>query len=407
MFGVCLELGCWCLVLSALFLPGQAASNTSASASSRYLLVVETSRAMQPRAPGAQRAVRELLNTGMNGQLRRGDTLGVWTFNESLYTGKLPLQKWSPEIKDQITSSVTNFLAGQKNEKKADFKQVLPALDKVVTGSDYLTIILVTDGEQKITGTPFNGQINEFFQLWRDQQRKADMPFLTVLRASHGEITHYALNTAPWTVQMPPLAPEIQALVEADSRPAPPPKVQTSSVPPLIIHGKKPAVPAADTNTQALAGASNAPTASLATNAATVHVIEPYLNLTSKPTPTVIADSATNHIKITGQQPGEPPPPTKLGSNPSDTTTQNLAALPSSPLSASPSPPNTNSSTPPPTLAQPVAATAAEPASNRTVFLIAGLILVAGVSIFAVFRLRRSRSKQSVSIITRSIEREK
>src|SRR5205823_8758446 len=143
--------------------------------SSRYLFIVETSRTMQPRAAGAQRAVRDLLVSGMRGQLRRGDTLGVWTFNEALYTGKFPLQKWSPEAKDEIASNIANFLGSQKYEKKADLKQVVPAFDKLVQGSDYITIILVTDGDEKVTGTPYNGQINEFFQLWREQQRKEQM----------------------------------------------------------------------------------------------------------------------------------------------------------------------------------------------------------------------------------------
>jgi hypothetical protein len=327
----------------------------------------------------------------------------VWSFNESLYTGKFPLQKWSPETKDEIAVNIANFLAGQKCEKKSDFNQVAPALEKLVSGSDYLTVILVTDGEQKVTGTPFNGQINEFFQLWRDQQRKAQMPFLTVLRASHGEITHYTLNTAPWTVQMPPLAPEIQALAEADRRPAP--KIQTSSVPPLIIHGKKPSAPAAET-APAVTTTSNTPTAPLATDPATVHIIEPPLNLGSNSV--VVSDSTTHKIKISGQQPAEPPASTKLPPKPSDGSTQNLASLPSSPSSTPSSASNTSApSAAPPPPANPVATTVAQPASNRIFLLIAGLVLVAGVSIFGVFWLRRSRTTQHVSAITRSLEQEK
>jgi hypothetical protein len=316
------------------------------------------------------------------------------------------LQKWSPETKDEIAVNIANFLAGQKFEKKSDFNQVAPALEKLVSGSDYLTVILVTDGEQKVTGTPFNGQINEFFQLWRDQQRKAQMPFLTVLRASHGEITHYTLNTAPWTVQMPPLAPEIQALVDADKNPVPPPKIQISSVPPLIIHGKKPSAPAADANTQPLAAGSNAPTAPLATDPATVHIIEPPLNLGSNSV--VVSDSTTHKIKISGQQPAEPPASTKLPPKPSDGSTQNLASLPSSPSSTPSSASNTSApSAAPSPLPHPVAATAAAPASNRIFPLIAGLVLVAGVSILALFLVRRSRTTQHVSAITRSLEQEK
>src|SRR5882724_1036018 len=64
--------------------------------SSRYLLIVETSRSMQRRTQGTLDAVRTLLASGMGGQMRRGDTLGVWTFNDQLYAGSFPLQTVSP-----------------------------------------------------------------------------------------------------------------------------------------------------------------------------------------------------------------------------------------------------------------------------------------------------------------------
>jgi hypothetical protein len=376
-----------------------AQTNTFTSAlAGRYLLIVEISRAMQPRAAGAQRAVRELLASGMNGQLRRGDTLGVWSFNESLYTGKFPLQKWSPETKDEIAVNIANFLAGQKCEKNSDFNQVAPALEKLVSGSDYLTVILVTDGEQKVTGTPFNGQINEFFQLWRDQQRKAQMPFLTVLRASHGEITHYTLNTAPWTVQMPPLAPEIQALAEADRRPAP--KVQTSSVPPLIIHGKRPSAPSAET-APAVTTTSNTPTARLATNTPMVSLAETSGTFNSNATPSIAANSATNRVKVSGQQPAGPRPTAELEPKPQDGD-KLTAAQSNPPLISATNAGASSTEAPPP--AHPIAT--ADPSSNRNLVVIAGLVLGAGVLGFAIVWLRRSRT-QSVSLITRSIEREK
>src|SRR5262245_2897703 len=69
----------------------------------RYLLVVETSRNMQRRMEGAVRAVQDLVGSGMHGQMHRDDSLGVWTFNESLYTGRLPVQNWSSDARRAIT----------------------------------------------------------------------------------------------------------------------------------------------------------------------------------------------------------------------------------------------------------------------------------------------------------------
>jgi hypothetical protein len=408
--GVSVMLEVFGLMLLTPALSAQSPQAAPAGVSSRYLLIVETSRAMQPRAAGVQRAVRDLLTSGMGGQLRRGDTLGVWSYNQSLYAGKFPLQKWSAETKDEITGNIVSFIAGQTYEKKADFNQVLPALEKLVTGSDYLTIIFVTEGEQKITGTPFNNQINQFFQLWRDQQRKAQMPFLTILRASHGEITHYALNTAPWTVQMPPLAPEIQALVDADRFPVPA-KVQTSSVPPLIIRGKNSGAPAPQTNAPLILNSANASTAKSATNPSTATLAEPLGSTGSNPAPSVVADSPTNKAKITGQS-AEPPTSTKLEPKPQNNSSNKTVASAPEPAPISGPPAETHAgsdrtSTPPSSPDSQTVATARSGPVSRTVLLVSGAVLLA-VAIGVVFVLvRRSRSAPQASLITRSVDRKR
>ena len=38
----------------------------------------------------------------MKGQVEAGDTIGLWTFNEELYTGRFPLQTWLPPAQEDI-----------------------------------------------------------------------------------------------------------------------------------------------------------------------------------------------------------------------------------------------------------------------------------------------------------------
>ena len=79
----------------------------------RYLLIVDTSSSMRRYAENASSALERLLLSGMNGQLREGDTIGVWTYNEDLYTGNFPLQHWKPELQQNITTEVTAFVKRQ------------------------------------------------------------------------------------------------------------------------------------------------------------------------------------------------------------------------------------------------------------------------------------------------------
>src|SRR5688572_454787 len=53
----------------------------------RYLLIVDTSSAMERNAENTQRIVSQLMSSGMAGQARTGDTIGVWTFSDELKTG--------------------------------------------------------------------------------------------------------------------------------------------------------------------------------------------------------------------------------------------------------------------------------------------------------------------------------
>jgi len=55
-----------------------------------------------------------------------------------------------------VLSRALAFLQQQKFEKQCTFVPVLPALEKLVKDSPFLTVVLVSAGEQKIQGTPFD-----------------------------------------------------------------------------------------------------------------------------------------------------------------------------------------------------------------------------------------------------------
>ena len=232
-----------------LVVTGNAASAQTNSAGrppeNRYLLVVETSRSMQRRLDGLLQSTKELLDSGMGGRIRRGDTLGLWTFNEEVYAGRFPLQEWSTEEQGDIAAHVLAFLKAQKYEKQARLDRVLPSLDRVLKSSEFLTVVVVSDGQSALQGSPFDKQVNDVFAAWRSQQQQSRMPFVTVLRAEHGKFTAYASSPAPSRVEWPALAQELlpkkgapKSLPVASAAPKPPTSAPVT-LPPLIISGKK------------------------------------------------------------------------------------------------------------------------------------------------------------------------
>ena len=196
------------LVFPFFNLPLSAQTNAARDLSSRYLFIVDKSAAMSRYAPATQKAVEHLLQSSLGAQLRAGDTVGVWTFDEELHAGRFPLQQWSPEQSANVASNVLAFLRSQTFQKKSRYEVVAPALGQVVRDSYKLTVLLVTDGDEKLSGTPFDHQIqNAFAQSFKAQQ-KARQPFITVLRASRGQFRNAAVNLAPWPVEFPAFPPE-------------------------------------------------------------------------------------------------------------------------------------------------------------------------------------------------------
>jgi len=235
------------LIIAAigLALPGGKLSAQTAPAkpvsSNRFLLIVQTSRSMQRRTDAVLRAAQDLLLSGMNGQFRRGDTLGVWTFNDELHAGEFPLQPWTPDTSRAVAIRALTFLKDQKYEKSTRLDKVLPSLYRVIKDSDFITVILITDGTEPIKGTPFDDGLNKIYRDWRQEQQKARMPFVTVLRGRAGQLTNGSATPAPWPVELPPLPVEPRAIEAVTPPPAAPPKPEPRpTVPPLIIIGKKP-----------------------------------------------------------------------------------------------------------------------------------------------------------------------
>ncbi|HTL54589.1 MAG TPA: hypothetical protein VL361_02875 [Candidatus Limnocylindrales bacterium] len=427
--------------------PIQAQTNSpSTLPANRYLIVVETSHAMQRRSAGAFRAVHDMLGSRMRGQLHLGDTIGVWTYNEKLYTGQLALQEWSEGERAAIDDKVLNFLGKQKFEKQGRFDAVLPALLQVVKNSQFITVILISEGNQDFHGTPYDQQINQSYKAWSTQQQDAHMPFLTVLRARRGQFTNFSVTSAPWAIDMPPLPSDLLTPRAPPSLPvvSTPKTAPPSTVPPLIISGKKsqpaPTVsPTTNSSTGAQVSApaigSNAasqltqriaeppPTASTITPTSGVTPSPATINPPAQPAPveSVRLDQATSDNRKASSgapqdrvvaQPTESPDSTKKSDSSTAVPSESRAESPASAKGVSPSA-STQQATvtesdsavrPRPELATTPGAPI--PSTTKVIAIILFGACCAAGFVFWLWK-RRARPVGHVSLITRSLDREK
>jgi hypothetical protein len=391
---------------------------------------METSHSMKRLADGAFRAVAACLNSRMQGQLRPGDTLGIWTFNNELSTGLFPLQWWPARDQEAVADSVLEFLHGQKFAKRANLDKVVPTMTSLIKESDFITILLVTSGEGDLHGTPFDDRVNGIFKASREQQQKERMPFVTVLRGRKGILTYYSVNSAQWPVEMPPLPPEfdVTKVTEKEKKLAAKPPPPTA--PPLIVHGKKRDVASPE-------AAASAPQAAITHAAPLVIAKSPLAGTQSsaatpgpapepKPAPAKAVAPAPQPAPSAQLQISKAPPILISSAAPAAGTPKPAQALLPEPAPAPvaarlvPTAAKPPATTPPPASSPVVAAPPpAAPSSSTQVavvpppkaarrydplWTVASVLLGAALGA-AVLWLRRPRREPRVSLITRSLER--
>jgi hypothetical protein len=212
----------------------------------RFLFIVDMSSGMKRHATDTLETVDKILRSSASGQLHPGDTIGVWTFNESLHTGILPLQTWEALDIDEIALRTTSFLHEQKYEKKSVLSSALGSMLEIIKRSDIITVFIISDGSGKMAGTPFDEQLNALYARDVADMKRDPHPIVTVLQAQSGEIIKYTENALPWPVVIPelpiPIKNETKAVAVKPAVVAPPvaptapqPALTVTNTPPLTV----------------------------------------------------------------------------------------------------------------------------------------------------------------------------
>jgi hypothetical protein len=218
----------------------------------RWLLVVDVSAPMKNRAPAVREALAGLLGSAMQGQLQKSHELGLWTFNDQLHTELDPFI-WDDTRTNEIIKSMLGFVEKQKFSRQTQFSETLTNLQSLVRDSRQITVILFSDGDEAIQGTPYDEAIAAFFQQNSGEARAGKVPLLTVLRGWHGEWIGREQSFPPWPVVFPGFPSEPARVIpdagmETNAGPAGPvgstvpslPRRKVVAAEPLIVRGPDP-----------------------------------------------------------------------------------------------------------------------------------------------------------------------
>lgn len=453
---VSILVGCGCLFAPAFSTAAPAGQTEPAAApdGQRFLFVVDTSSGMERLQAASETAVYDLILTGVYGQMRQGDTYGLWTFNKQTYAGQFPMQVWDPRRRNQIATIAAAFVSEQTCEKSCDVKQLVENLNRVIRAVSNLNVFIISDGRSTMRGTAFDKAINADYKARRRERNAARQPFVTTFIAREGSIRTYSVTIAGQPILLPerPLPPVTisrksvppsaargvllsnnvihsvsihpSVLPARDQPPPPTPSASAEKfIPPLVT-----APPVATNSPPPPVGAAETPSPTPQTAAAPVgqtpviHFITSSNNL---PAVTETANAATplssNSIP-TGRtteppprlavQPGPPPSahnaptsaPVAEATSPSAAT---LAALLPDPIAvaAREQPAEADAAQSQPTPPVQAAGLPAQPGSGGSRLVLFGGVLLVAAMVLAFVGLRRSRLTPGSSLITQSMER--
>ena len=195
------------LVLATLVLGSRASAQSLMAPPQRWLLIFDTSVTMRNWLPATTTELQNVFISSMSGQLRDGDSVGVWTFNKQLRTGDYPLIPWIPGQAAAEASELTSFLDKTHYLSSTHFAVLGPAWKQVIAHSQRLTIVIFCDGLDDMKLTPYDAGINQTFMQLKDAHKKSRQPFVVVVRTQEGQFVGATVNLPPGNLDFPPFPP--------------------------------------------------------------------------------------------------------------------------------------------------------------------------------------------------------
>src|SRR5438045_755268 len=95
----------FCFICAIFVLLGITAIAAPEKQGGRFLFLVETSAAMDGNKVALRKTLHSVLESGLDGQMQYGDTIGLWTYNDTL-NASFPMVYWRREHLGDLTNAV-------------------------------------------------------------------------------------------------------------------------------------------------------------------------------------------------------------------------------------------------------------------------------------------------------------
>jgi hypothetical protein len=186
----------------------------------RFLFVVETSVANRKFESGNRQALFDLIVSGVNGNMHSGDTYGVWTFNDEVRSGEFPITIWEKNQSLELAGQAAAFLQKQKYTKKASPSFLVDALRRLSDRVGEFNVFIISSGEDPISGTPFDQNINAAYKALEKQSARTGRPMVTTFAVRKCRPVRAGVVLAGDRIILPDRPPEMPGVPSRRTPPA-------------------------------------------------------------------------------------------------------------------------------------------------------------------------------------------
>jgi hypothetical protein len=190
-----------------LFGQGVAGTLAEPEISYRYLIVLENSARMDRQQEIALDTVHQLILSGIQGRIREGEALGIWTFRDRLERHSFQPIRWSPGRARDVANDVYRTLRDTGFAREPNLGLALSGVKTAAQATDHLTVFLVVSGTKPFHGTSFDTEINQVFEQHAQAMRKNRRPFVVVLVMDQGRTVSHSTNPGGRLMHIPPVPP--------------------------------------------------------------------------------------------------------------------------------------------------------------------------------------------------------
>jgi len=193
---------------------------------------------MKPFDNALRETVFDLIYSGLRRRMTNGDSYGLWVVRDQNDTS-FPMDIWRSRSTVEMGVKATAHVKEDGFKGKPRLDLALADALRVARSVGDLTIIIVSNGETPIAGTPFDDAINARFRELAPQMKRAKLTVNTALVARDGALAAWAVNSPDFLIDVPYVEPkpksvDIQIALPVTNSPAPLTNVvaEASPVPP-------------------------------------------------------------------------------------------------------------------------------------------------------------------------------